>query len=218
MPDLAEALRRYADAGDPLDLDAIMQRRRRPPILRVAAVLVALAAVAAVVTLVRGGDPATVTTSTVPGLPSAFLALTADGQLQVRSSRDGGVERTVATMTVSGPVNLAVTPDGRSVYLARDRPFKRGECNQPQDTLLDEVVRVDLTSRQIEPIGRGAEPALSPDGRRLAYVRQVDGICRRGVGGQELVIRDVASGRERTIAAGAEGVHLMDSLSWAPGS
>jgi hypothetical protein len=209
MSDLAGALRRYADSGDPIDLDAVVRRpRRRPPFLRAAAaIVVGVAAIAAVITLVGDDDDPTRVTTTPPvrGLPSSFVALSEDGTLQVRNAPDGAVQRTLASIDRSGPATLAVAPDGTSVYVAR-KDSRR--CT--------EVVRVDLSSGDIEPIGPGSDPAISLDGRRLAYVRQNSEGCT-GIDVPGLVIRDLATGLERTIAPGPEVGRILGVPSWAPG-
>jgi hypothetical protein len=61
----------------------------------------------------------------------------------------------------------------------------------------------------------GVVPAISPDGHLLAYARNATNRCNPDF--NELVVRDLSSGRERSWRwAGRTGPDLGSLLSWAP--
>lgn len=91
----------------------------------------------------------------------------------------------------AGPIASA---DGRFLYFAaRQRPFNY--IPNLQDGLW-QIQRYDRTTAETtgvtEGIGGAGRPALSPDGRRLAYVSRRDGTS-------VLVLRELATGAERIL-------------------
>jgi len=107
--------------------------------------------------------------------------------------------------------HVHATPDGRGLYLLTD---------QDRDFLA--VAYLDLGSGRLTfletPDWDVEYLALSPDGRRLAFVTNVDGTSL-------LSIRDLASGRNLTVTGLPDGVieevHLQQKeghLAWSPDS
>ena len=141
--------------------------------------------------------PATTSTGSVGTVAPATLVLsTADGRLVVTV----GGRTTSAALDGARAPRIALTPDGRSAFL---------ELWDPQNAT--SLQCWDLTG-QPQPAGeafaRNARfPAVSPDGRRLAYSK-----------GQRfswvLVVRDIATAAERTWKW-PDG-HEPQQLSWAP--
>ncbi|HEX6312699.1 MAG TPA: hypothetical protein VF152_13880 [Acidimicrobiia bacterium] len=132
----------------------------------------------------------------------AFLAATGDGRLVVLTAEGTELEElgTVAAQDASN--GFAVSPDGRFAY------FDRGGGLLGCET---EIVRLALRNGNERPVTQGAQPAVSPDGERLAYVD-----CSEGTPAPDtLVVRDLESGGENRVPAPAP---IMAGPSWAPDS
>jgi Tol biopolymer transport system component/imidazolonepropionase-like amidohydrolase len=91
----------------------------------------------------------------------------------------------------------ALSPDGRYLYYSRDvTPGDTFEYNKDPHGVIYAIIRRDLqTGRERRVAGRpggSITPRVSPDGRRLAFVR------RAGTGSQ-LFLRDLETGREWSI-------------------
>ncbi|HUF83012.1 MAG TPA: hypothetical protein VMQ81_00305 [Acidimicrobiia bacterium] len=136
-----------------------------------------------------------------PADPSV-LAATDDGRLILLAS-DGTEQRELGAIAPNDATNgFAVSPDGRFAY------FDRGG----EPTCDAKVVRLNLETGRERTIATGAQPALSPDGRRLAYVT-----CRRESDFPDrLVVRRLKSGKERRIEP--PDALLLALPSWAPDS
>ena len=112
--------------------------------------------------------------------------------------RDGGagVQLTSADATDNGAGPVA-SQDGRFIYFSR-RQRRFSYTPNLQDGLW-QVARYDrvagTVSQVTEGFGGGARPAISHDGKRLAYVSRRDGDT-------VLVLRDLESGAERILARG----------------
>jgi dipeptidyl aminopeptidase/acylaminoacyl peptidase len=97
-----------------------------------------------------------------PGVDQIFLV-----------AADGGApaQLTFGAYDVGGP--LAWTPDGRSIVFTSNRD-KTWEL----DPLISHLYRLDLANGAITPLttlhGAAGEPAVSPDGRRIAFVGSED--------------------------------------------
>ncbi len=219
MPELSEMLRAYADEGGPLDLDEVrarVLRHRRKRRALVGAVAAAALVVVAVALVAVGDDGQLRVTSPAGGRPDEFVALGRDGALTVRDSADGEVMRTLAHLSVGGPGQITVSPDGE-VFVSRARRHADGECVPAFDTQMEEIVAISVETGQLTAVGRGAWPTVSPDGNHLAYTRPTGGVCRRGEVSDEVVVADLATGAE-TVLGPPEGYHVAMELSWAPNS
>jgi hypothetical protein len=149
--------------------------------------------------------------SRVPSPPPLLVGATTSGALEVIDSSTGAPVRTLTT-GVSGD-ELSVSPDRSTVYF--ESPVG---C-------MHEIERVQSAGGSPELVATGSVPALSPDGSKLAYVRQPlanTGACQGETGqasAYSLVIRDVASGSETTypIAPGltSGSPDPIDHLSWS---
>ena len=124
---------------------------------------------------------------------------------------DGSLRRITPTGERAHWVAPQYAPDGRHVYLSSD--YRR-------DT--QAVMRIDLQRLAVETVVAAEwdveDLALSPDGRRLAYVLNEDGASR-------LFVRNVASGQStevRQIPRGVIGLgrdpRRRDVLAWSPDS
>jgi Tol biopolymer transport system component/imidazolonepropionase-like amidohydrolase len=91
----------------------------------------------------------------------------------------------------------SVSPDGRYLYYSKDvTPGQQFEYNKDPNGTIYAIIRRDLnTGREQTAVsvqGGSVTPRVSPDGKRLAYVRRV----RLG---SQLYVRDLESGRDRAI-------------------
>src|SRR5581483_3611841 len=106
----------------------------------------------------------------------------------------------------------AVSPDGRSVYFAA----RRG-C-------LGEIESVPVAGGRPRMVTPGVRPAVSPDGRKLAFVRQpgagAAGACPGPPADDQLVVRDLATGAETVLPSAAHPAqrYPVSQLSWSPDS
>ena len=208
---------------------------RRRSLLAAAAVVLVVAAVAALVA-VRGGDGSdrvrtdridgvnTSSTSpsttegtgrtTVPervgddAFPPWFVAHLPSHQLAVVDSVSGRRIRTLASFddpndgttgqpTASGSYlgHLALSPDRKTVFF--------DTCCEPA---VGEVFRVAVTGGKPHPVTTGSDPAVSPDGSKLAVLE-----------GQALKVIDLATGKETRypLADNAPAVALANP-AWSP--
>jgi hypothetical protein len=179
----------------------------------------------------EGGTTTTAedTTTTTAAAPDAdFYTVTAAGQL-VRNTLAG--ERTVvAELPLRAPAaagvlhenghQLAVTPDGRTAYVALRDPSPDGICADGW------IVAVDLTTGVVSDLGAGHTPAVSPDGRFLALganSQDADG-CREQLRVVSLGTSDDATTSTTwqssypTPASGSTEVPLISRIVWAPDS
>jgi WD40 repeat protein len=152
--------------------------------------------------------PTTVTTPTTAKpsivLPPTVVAYSSQGRIVELSSATGKALRTLATTrirkdSVAPAGSLAASPDGKTVYYDTDTDT---------DTELWQVPRAGGTPVRI---GVGRIPAVSPDGKTLAYSRP------DGSGAWSLVLRDVATGTERVLGRkDGYSPNVFFSLSWSP--
>jgi len=136
-------------------------------------------------------------------MPSRVVVWTADFKIELLSSRTGRLIRTLVTgvAVTRGIPTLAVSPAG-IVYF----DDARGPRNY--------VLSVPLAGGPVTAVAQGQEPALSPDGRHLAYLTYAD----RGTGRpspEEIVIRDLPAGTQRTWAFSSAGRDITN-LCWSP--
>lgn len=142
--------------------------------------------------------------------PDSLIALFRDehdpsGSFVVLSSRTGEDLRVLARVGLAegiGPPVLA--PDGATVY------FEQGlsACES-------EVERLPFVGGEVESVAPGGSPALSSDGRLLAYVPYDPSTCESF---DDIVVRDLATGEERHIPGDlpVEPFSGVFDLSWAP--
>jgi hypothetical protein len=122
--------------------------------------------------------------------------------MSVYSSTTGAIVRRLASFSDKTFTNngLAYAPDGSAVYftLTPQRHVRRFSLR---------VMRLDVATGHQAFIADGAQPALSNDGTQLAY-----GASPRG-----LAVRDLATGRTRTIELGQLGTAanlLNATIGW----
>jgi hypothetical protein len=132
------------------------------------------------------------------------LATGYGARLELRSVVSGRVTRLVARLGGSWTNNgLALSPDGGYVYLTLI-PKSGG-----WKSLLLERISTSTGRRRL--VGRGEQPALSPDGRLLAYAAGEDRSA-------SIVVRDLSSGAARSInlarLLGGRTDMLNASLAW----
>jgi WD40-like Beta Propeller Repeat len=198
-------------------------RRRRRQVLTAAVVALAIGAGGAGTAYASLGQPgraghgapaarptADSSAPVSPGRPD-IVAVTAQGALVVLNPLSGEARRIlVASGVVGGAV--AVSPDGRTVYFAA-----RSGC-------LGEIESVPVTGGRPRTITPGVLPALSPDGKKLAFARQpgsgAAGVCDYPPADDQVIVRDLAGGDETVLASGngAAPPVPVTQLSWAPDS
>ena len=158
-----------------------------------------------------GRTPSATPTGTAgPGRPD-IVAVTTKGALVVLDPLSGEARRILGPRGVAGGA-VAVSPDGRTVYFAA-----RHGC-------LGEIESVPVTGGRPRMITPGALPALSPDGKKLAFARQpgagAAGACDHPPADDQVVVRDLAGGGETVLpsAARQDLRSPVSLLSWSPDS
>lgn len=136
---------------------------------------------------------------------------TADGHRQVFVvSAQGGTPRQITTGPYDHGGRLEWTLDGSAIILSANRSE-----NAPFDPLDSELYRVDVASGDVTALtnrdGPDANPALSPDGRHLAYTGFDD--ARRGYQITQLHVMDLESGDKRVLTDGIE--RDMQTPTWS---
>lgn len=132
------------------------------------------------------------------------LALTVDvdGNLDIGIvSADGGEVRRITT-DPGVDVEPTWSPDGRSIYFVSGRG-ERGERGF-------HIFRHDLASGKDEQVVSGIQPAISPDGKQLAYVDRVRG--KLGSGG--LWVKPLPDGEPRLVQY--EETEYRMKPAWTP--
>lgn len=151
----------------------------------------------------ESGAPAAVPTeaATMDGQP--LLAAESTGGLVELDPATGQILRSFEAGRGEGTAPLSVAPGGEEVYLSRIRTG----C-------WTELVRVPLDGAPEEVLGPGEAPAVSPDGRLLAFLRgdpcSIDDLV--------LTVRDLATGEEWPATRAQEGHRLTGTPAWAEDS
>jgi hypothetical protein len=202
-----------ADGDEILVLFKEARRRRRRRWTIVALVLTVSLTTPAVLTLAR--SPSTKTPAAhknsaasqpaVSAMPAEVLAWS-HFRLEVLSSRDGHVIRTLATnvATFRSLPSLSVSPAG-TVY------FNNGVSGGSLP--VDEIFSVPVTGGAARHVANGTSPAVSPDGHFLAYIRNDNAAFTRN--DNTIVVENLGS---RAIRSWTVRESEFSSLSWAPDS
>ncbi|HEV2376735.1 MAG TPA: hypothetical protein VGS19_31740 [Streptosporangiaceae bacterium] len=148
--------------------------------------------------------------------PPTAVAVTKSGALVVLNPKTWMATRTLVPSGVL-PDEVSVTPNGSTVYYAA-----RKGCNS-------EVYSVPTAGGPSTLITTGAEPAVSPDGTKLAVIREPGGAvtlydtCVGAIPSHgatsSLVIRDLGTGAETRHPSSPDDFGLPDPvlhLSWSP--
>lgn len=153
-------------------------------------------------------------------LPEYLVVANSEYKLQIRKTADGSVVRELGEVDVKGksgfsetigfPPLLAPSPDGRWLYLARSVPNEL--CDSPG--AMAQIDRIDLTQPDSidSHLAMGGGPAVSPDGRKLAYVTSSTDCGPHDI----LVVREIESGQEQRWSAGDSFTAAMPH--WSPDS
>jgi WD40-like Beta Propeller Repeat len=149
--------------------------------------------------------------------PARIVAVTYDGRLLVASAEDGHALRLLAT-DANAAGGLAVSPDGSTVYYARDT--RNGCANGDPITAIAAISVAGGNATDL--VTNVRFPAVSPDGRYLAFT----GIPNCSDAGRAILVRDLYSTTHvngsydgvwgpRSPASPWVGIQ---SVSWAPDS
>lgn len=203
------------------------QRRRRRRAVMSATIAIAIAGGGAGTAYTSVDQSAAVPATTRPAtalpyespLRPGIVAVTGKGALVVLSPVTGEATRILVSSGVVGDA-ISVSPGGRTVYFA-----VRNGC-------ADEIDAVPVTGGHPTVITTGVLPAVSPDGTKLAFVREPFGGgptpsqylkgCDAHVTGADfkVVIRDLSSGSETAYPAPPGVTTAMpfpvSRVSWAP--
>lgn len=145
-------------------------------------------------------------TTGAASVPSSFVAVTTTAHgfaLTLRSASTGAVQRTLGTIGASFTDDgLALSPNGRDLYFTVTGPA-------PKRAL--EIEQLAVASHRRTFVTGGAYPAVSPNGRSLAYV----------TGARTLAIRNLRSHRTQSLTlAGLLGTRdalLNAPIAWVDG-
>jgi hypothetical protein len=151
-----------------------------------------------------------------PARPSGIVGVTSAGALQVLNPATGTSIRTLVPGGVL-PEEITVSPNG-TVYYATTHG-----CGT-------EIYAVPVTGGRSTPVAAGALPAVSPDGKSLAFVQEPYASggqpafwrCNSSqpVNSVNLVIRNLATGAQDTFIPPVNGssalVYPIAHLSWSP--
>jgi hypothetical protein len=172
---LRSAIHKYTETIEPARdgwdriRDRTAARHRRPrwqPAMAAAAAAVVLAIVVAAVAVVRSDDGDGTSVQTPPAgstsAPSEIVAATDDDRVVVLDTATGAELRSLAD-GADAQTTIAVTPDGARVFF--DRP------SSPASDPPRELATVPTSGGEAQRlIGGAGQPAVSPDGRLLAFV------------------------------------------------
>jgi hypothetical protein len=120
-------------------------------------------------------------------MPSQIVVWTGNFQVEVLSARTGRLVRTLATNVglYQGLPTIAVSRDG-IVYF--DTAHNRRQW----------VMSVPITGGRPTTVSAGYSPAISPDGRQLAYVAWTDCVLPCVSSPEAIVVRDLITGQQHS--------------------
>ncbi len=146
----------------------------------------------------------------------------------VRDRRRGTTERVsfgprgVQGNHDSGTNTLALSADGRYVaFTSEARNLVPGDTNGAEDVFVRDrrtgrTTRVSLGTGGVQGNGSSWSPALSADGRVVAFVSQASNLVPGGNGGgQDVFVHDRRTGITARASLGSNGVQGNDA-SWSP--
>lgn len=218
MRSIVEAASRPIDPRNVIDSRIVRRHRRSRPVAvaLVVATFVVVAAVAAALVVrdpspnrhavITQPAPTTRVRNTLQPVPeSQIVAWTRTGRLLVLDA-SGHEVRQLAKIRAGqigvGPSNVVLTPD-------RTQAIVSWEVGEPGCFFQIGMVPVD-GSGSLATWGEGTSASFSPDGARVAW-REVQGPdCT----GQAIVIRDLASGRERRISVNDRSGYIPAGPWW----
>jgi hypothetical protein len=125
------------------------------------------------------------TPASVQKTASTFVVVNSNMKMSLYSSVTGARLRTLASFSPDGfsSNGMAYAPDGSAVYVTLIQQHRTAGFPL-------RLMRIDVASGRQTFVADGAQPALSNDGKQLAY----------GAAPQGLAVRDLATGQTRTIA------------------
>lgn len=167
--------------------------------------------------------------TTVPA--NSLLVSRVGASVEVLTPSGKKLMQLVTPNSTTAILSASVSPDRQTVYLSALRDLK----GTSPDGILDySIERLNIGSDQLTTLSSGMGPAVSPNGRYLAYIRapkDPPNTPPRLVGsGTEIAIRDLASGRQYFVRSPSlpgfpsmEGgpaqnffVHMVTQASWSP--
>jgi len=191
-------------------IEEARQRRRRRWLATGAVISASLLVVTAAVLAVVLGSPAHAPRDRLPAsrshlaaapMPSQIVVWTDYFRIEVLSARTGRVIRTLATNVaeIRGLPDLTASASGTLFFDDVAGTHER-------------ILSVPLAGGPETAVAQHAsEPAVSPDGRLLAYVANTDGSSAP----EAIVVRDLVTGAERRWAFPWQGLDIA-ALSWSP--
>jgi len=154
----------------------------------------------------------TPTSTPTPEAPSEppIVAVTEAGAVVLLDPQSGAPVATVMeglSTEDTAKMALTVAPDRSAAYVSQ-------AVRTPDETRL-EIIRVPLDGSPAEVIAEGMQPAISPDGRTLAYVAEDPEQPGSDLFG--LILLDIATGTSRYVPSGldASGAGWIDQLAWS---
>ncbi len=137
-------------------------------------------------------------------MPSQIVVWTDNFRIEVVSARTGRLIRTLATNVAlyRGLPTVAVSRDG-IVYFDNARNHRQW------------VLSVPLAGGRLTPVAAGYSPAISPNGRLLAYVAWTDCVMPCVSAPEAIVVRDLVTGTQQRWSF-TSSLNDITALSWAP--
>ena len=159
---------------------------------------------ATVLFVIAAGAPQATASPSGVGASSNFVFATGSGpDFQIESAPAGTLVKDLGIVNYWTNNGLALSPDGQNVYVV---------VNQPPTTAIE---RLSVSTGAQTFVANGEQPAVSPNSRLLAFGTGPSG-------SHTLVVRDLASGKERSIdlsrLLGNQGDLLNATITWLDNS